>query len=56
MRDEKDKICTIEDTEQLRSVLSKGGKVTCSKCCASSDDPATLCSPVMSPGANLFCD
>jgi len=56
MKGETDKICAIEDTERLRTELTKGGKLTCSVCCASSNDPKALCHPVQTPGANLFCD
>ncbi len=50
------KFCTIEDLEELRSELMKGGEVSCAKCCARSDDPSKLCDPVESPGSNLFCE
>ena len=56
MKGGREKICTIEDTELLRTELSKGGKLTCSVCCASSNDPKVLCHPVETPRANLFCD
>ncbi len=58
MKDEREKICEIQDPDKLRSVLirEKGGKVSCSICCAVSHDEADLCSPVKTPGTNLFCD
>jgi len=57
MKGGKQKICNIEDTEQLRSVLVEGGsKLSCEICCATSNDPGNLCKPVQSRGANLFCD
>jgi hypothetical protein len=50
MKSETEKVCAIEDTEEIRSVLTKGGKLTCSVCCASSDDPKALCHSVETPG------
>jgi hypothetical protein len=52
MRSDIEKICATEDFSQL----TKGGDVSCAKCCARSDDPAKLCDPVLSKGDNLFCD
>ncbi len=58
MAGKREKFCEIQDPDKLRSVLmeNKGGKVSCSICCAISRDEADLCSPVKNPGANLFCD
>ena len=56
MKGEREKICNIQDAEQLRSVLVKGGKMSCAICCATSDDSSELCSPVKTAGTNLFCD
>jgi hypothetical protein len=57
MKGGKQKICNIEDTEQLRSVLVEGGsKLSCEICCATSNDAESLCKPVESKGSNLFCD
>ncbi|MGE4542512.1 MAG: hypothetical protein AB7D06_00250 [Pedobacter sp.] len=56
MTGKKQKFCEIQDTEELRSHLIQGGKMTCAKCCATSNDPEELCEPVKTPGANLFCD
>ena len=52
MRSDIEKICATEDFSQL----TKGGDVSCAKCCARSDDPAKLCDPVPGKGASLFCD
>jgi len=52
MSSEKEKLCTTDDYSQL----TKGGEVSCAKCCARSDDPAELCDPVHGKGSNLFCD
>jgi hypothetical protein len=52
MRSDREKLCATEDISQLTT----GGDVSCAKCCARSDDPAELCDPVHSKGANLFCD
>jgi hypothetical protein len=52
-----DKICNVQDIEELRGVLSEGGhSVSCAKCCATSDDAQQLCEPVYKKGKNLFCD
>ncbi len=58
MAGKREKICEIHDPDKLRSVLmkNKGGKASCSICCAISRDEKDLCSPIKTPGANLFCD
>jgi hypothetical protein len=57
MKDEKQKICTIENPEQLRSAIVEGGsKLSCEICCATSNDPVNLCKSVHAKGSNLFCD
>ncbi len=58
MKGKKEKICEIQNPDELRSVLlkEKGGEVTCAICCANSHDESELCSPVKNPGTNLFCD
>jgi hypothetical protein len=48
----KKKLCVTEDVSQL----TKGGSVSCSICCARSDDKSVLCDPVEKFGDNLFCD
>jgi len=51
------KLCFIEDPDELReSLVGGGGSASCSKCCATSDDPQQLCDPVFTKGSNLFCD
>jgi hypothetical protein len=50
------KMCRIEDPEELRPLLEKGGNLSCSICCAVSDDAKNLCSPVNPTEKNLFCD
>ncbi len=56
MKGEKEKMCNIQDPEQLRELLIKSGDWSCVKCCARSDDPENLCEPIKAPNTNLFCD
>lgn len=46
------KLCVTQDVSQL----AKGGGMSCSICCARSDDQFELCDPVQKFGDNLFCD
>jgi hypothetical protein len=57
MTGKKEKICEIKDPELIRAHLVKGGsKVTCAKCCETSNDPEELCEPVFKRDSNVFCD
>jgi len=58
MEGRREKICEIKDPDKLREALlhEKGGNVSCAICCAVSHNEEDLCSPVKTPGANIFCD
>ena len=51
MSGREDKLCETEDF----SKLTKGGELSCAKCCARSDDASELCDPVEKFEDNLFC-
>ena len=55
MRSDKDKLCYVSDAEQLRS-LTKGATMSCAKCGAKSNNPATLCEPIQVGDINMFGD
>jgi len=57
MTGNKQKICEIKDPEVMREhLVNDGSKVTCAKCCETSNDPEKLCEPVFKRDSNVFCD
>ena len=56
MAGKEEKICNINDPEQLRPYVVESGDFSCAKCCARSTDPANLCQPVTPANVNLFCE
>lgn len=50
-----EKICNIEDASQLRS-LAEHATVTCGRCGAKANDPASVCDPVQFPDAGTLGD
>jgi len=52
------KICDIKDPGELRSEIlkDKGGEMTCATCCAVSHDASSLCRPVKTVDAKMFCE
>jgi len=55
MRHDNGRICGIDDI-QKRQELAKGEHdLSCSVCCATSDDPTKLCAPVRA-SEDLFCN
>jgi hypothetical protein len=55
MKGTREKICNIEDTAQLSSLTSNAA-VTCGRCGAKANDPASVCDPVQFPDAGTFGD
>ena len=54
MRYDEGKICGIEDVQQRQALTAGENDFSCSKCCATSDDPTKLCTPVRA-SEDLFC-
>ena len=54
MRHDKGKICGVDDVQQRQELTKGENDLSCTICCATSDDPTKLCSPVSATG-NLFC-
>jgi len=52
------KICDISDPGELREEIlrDKGGEYSCGTCCSVSHDKESLCKPVKTEDAKIFCD
>jgi len=58
MEGRRQKICEIQDPDELRSEIlkDKGGEWSCATCCAVSHDGSDLCNPVKTEDAKMFCE
>ena len=54
MKREYGKICSVEDVVERQALTAGENEFSCSKCCATSDDPTKLCTPVAASN-DLFC-
>jgi hypothetical protein len=54
MRNDSGKICGMDNVQERQEMTKGENDLSCTICCATSDDPTKLCAPAKDT-ENLFC-